>query len=300
MSFRTPSVLDHHDPLLKDAVRLLEALERASIPALESGEVAKSRRRLAQRVAGQLKRFMPPATPVLQRPTAPGVQGNSIQIANGHYFDYLRGHVERLDIESIAHALSHICRFTGHCIDFYSVAQHCVLMSYAVPPQHALWALMHEAGEPLCGDMNKPLKLLLDQFDRMEGTIERAVLRKFGLDPNAKPKTIKPADLAMLLTERRDLMPKKQAVRWDERGLACEWEPIPEAVTDEAWKGLEQIRPLPDMIAPMESKVAKQAFLDRYLELAFSPTVEQEGTLAWSRARRKRAQAANGFAQLVA
>lgn len=289
-------------PLLADAMKLLDVIE---LRGRTNGPVDASIMRAADALRGQvqrrMKRFAPSAA---RRPTdtpaasgAPGVRGSSIQIANGHYFDYLKTDVSKLDIESVAHALSHICRFTGHCTDFYSVAQHCVLMSYAVPAPHALWALMHEAGEPVCGDMNKPLKLLLDEFDRMEGVIERAVLRKFGLDPDAKPSTIKHFDLVLLLTERRDLMPKVRATRWNAYGIACEWEPIPEQETDFEWRGLSELRPLPQAIVPMDSKSAKNAFIARFIELAFNPQVEQEGTLAWS-ARHREGQPKTGHAPM--
>ncbi len=299
-----PGASPEADPLLVDVLKLLEAVDagRQNDEAIVRAAAA-----VREQTLTRMKSFLPSDALLRQfpflghtssrsAPSTPGVSGHSIQIANGHHFDYLKRDVDRIDIESVAHALSHICRFTGHCIDFYCVAQHCVLMSYLVPPQHALWALMHEAGEPLVGDMNKPLKLLLDQFDRMEGAIERAVLRKFGLDPDAKPITIKPADLVMLLTERRDLMPKVRAVAWDARGLACAWEPIPAEESDAPWAGLQGLQPMSQVIVPMDSRSAKQAFLNRYLELAFDPAVEQEGTLVWSRARRTRPAASPAIA----
>lgn len=206
----------------------------------------------------------------------PGVRGHTIQIANGWYFDYEHVSADKVDIETVAHSLSNLCRFTGHCREFYSVAQHCVLMShYAVPNEHALWALMHEAGEPWVGDMNKPLKTLLEEFDRVEGPVERATLQHFGLNPDAKPATIKPADYAMLATEQRDLMPKRRAVIWDAWGIAVAWEPIP--AEQQHWTLTHGIKPLERRIRPWVPEQAKAAFLQRYRELAFAPG--QEGML---------------------
>lgn len=215
--------------------------------------------------------------------TAVSVRDATIQTANGHYFDYATACADRVDIETVAHSLSNICRFTGHCREFYSVAQHCVLMSvYAVPPQHALWALMHEAGEPMCGDMNKPLKLLLPDYSRIEGKVQRAVLIQFGLDPDAVPSSIKPADHIMLATEQRDLMPKQKAIGWDEWGMANAWEPLP----PQHWTELAGIVPLARRIRPWTPQQAKAAFLQRWRDLAFGGEVEQEGTLIWSHTRR--------------
>ncbi|MBT9493887.1 MAG: hypothetical protein IV107_16430 [Paucibacter sp.] len=216
---------------------------------------------------------------LVKRPQVDGnvsVRGATIQTANGHYFDYLTSNAGYVDIETVAHALSNICRFTGHCVEFYSVAQHCVLMSYyAVPQQHAFWALMHEAGEPWVGDMNKPLKLLLPEYDRIESPAERATLIHFGLDPDAKPATIKPGDHVMLATEQRDLMPKKRATGWDGWGIANAWEPLP----TQHWTELAGIVPLERCIRPWTPAQAKSAFLQRYRELAFGAGGLQEGTL---------------------
>ena len=215
-------------------------------------------------------------------PTTASVHGATIHTANGHYFDYLSASADCVDIETVAHALSNTCRFTGHCVEFYSVAQHCVLMShYAVPPEHALWALMHEAGEPMVGDMNKPLKLLLPAYDRIENVVERSILSHFGLDPDARPSTIKPADHVLLATEQRDLMPKRRAVAWDAFGMACQWEPLP----PQHWTILQGITPLERRIRPWVPAQAKAAFLQRYRDAAFGGCGVQEGTLIHSLAR---------------
>ena len=52
-----------------------------------------------------------------------------IQTLSGKKFDYLNSTTDDVEIEDIATALSHICRFSGHLPEFYSVAQHSVLCS---------------------------------------------------------------------------------------------------------------------------------------------------------------------------
>lgn len=168
-----------------------------------------------------------------------------ILMSNGEYFKFLDPSNSNFDIETIAHSLSHICRFTGHTRVFYSVAQHCVITSHIVSAEHQLAALLHDAAEAFLGDVSKPLKGLLPDYAILEKNIERAVFAWFGL-PETLDKSIKHADLVMLLTEARDLMPEHDNASWALR---------------------MGVVPLRETIVPWTSEQAKTNFLQRYREL---------------------------------
>lgn len=172
-------------------------------------------------------------------------QSPDILTSTGEYFKFLDPWNSPFDIETVAHALSHICRFTGHTRVFYSVAQHSVLVSYLVPAEHQLAALLHDAAEAFIGDVSKPLKRLLPDYEALEKKIEPAVFARFGL-PETLDKSIKHADLVMLLTEARDLMPEHNNASWAAR---------------------MGITPLEGTIEPWSSERAKAEFLQRFMEL---------------------------------
>jgi len=172
--------------------------------------------------------------------------GTSILTSTGEYFDYLAPWKYHFTIENIAHALSHACRFAGQCSDFYSVAQHSVLVSRIVPPEHALAGLLHDAAEAFCGDVPKPLKAMLPDYQQIYYRVEVATLHAFGLPPDL-PAEVKQADMTLLATERRDLMP-----------------PTPDDF--DGW--LPGIEPLAGRIFPMIPSVAEAWFLMRYREIA--------------------------------
>lgn len=127
-----------------------------------------------------------------------------IQTLSGKKFNYLTATVDDIDIEDIATALSHICRFAGHLPEFYSVAQHSVLVSQLVPPEFAFEALMHDAAEAYCQDIPAPLKALLPDYRRIETYVDELIRFKFDIQQE-HAEVVKYADLIMLATERRDL-----------------------------------------------------------------------------------------------
>jgi len=129
-----------------------------------------------------------------------------------------------IDQADIAHALSLLCRYGGHIDRFYSVAEHCVLMSQAVPAQHALAALLHDATEAYVVDVPRPLKRQLAGYREIEAAVWSAICLRFHLAGDL-PAEVKDADNRILLTERDVLMPRHDV--WGVDGL----EPLEVTIT---------------------------------------------------------------------
>jgi hypothetical protein len=167
-----------------------------------------------------------------------------ILTASGKRFDYADPQPQQIDILDIAQALAHECRYAGHARRFYSVAQHSVLVSQIVPREHALEALLHDAHEAYCKDIPRPLKALLPDYRAVEDRIDGVIRAHFGL-PAKLSEAVVTADLVLLATERRDLMPHD----------------------DTPWPILDGIAPLPRRMNTVHPERAQAMFIRRWVEL---------------------------------
>ncbi len=140
-------------------------------------------------------------------------RGDWIQTAGGRQFWPMDPRPDEVFIDDIAHALSMLCRFGGHCLRFYSVAEHCVLMARAATDRHtALWALLHDASEAYLVDVPRPLKPFLIGYDEAEAKIMRAVEYRFKLHLGL-PDIVKRMDHAILMDEQLQNM-APAPVKW--------------------------------------------------------------------------------------
>jgi len=181
--------------------------------------------------------------------------GDYITTFTGKSFYLLDPRPKDICIEDIAHALSNLCRFTGHCKSFYSVAQHSVLVSYDVPHPFQIDGLLHDATEAYTNDVSSPLKrniFLLDgrPFSKLEDSIEEVIYKALNidrLDPSFHI-MIKNSDLRAFCTEYRDLI----GVPREGGGT--------EKLTRDYGTFVEKIEPL-------SPKEAETLFLNRFKEL---------------------------------
>lgn len=157
-----------------------------------------------------------------------------IRTSTGRQFHLLEPWRNDPNIGEIAHALSHLCRFTGHTDRFYSVAQHSVHVSHLVPPALAMHGLLHDAAEAYLGDVASPLKALLPQYRELEAHIQGWICRAYGLSQDM-PEEVKAADQQMLVQEMHDLFPRQVATGEAPHALPWPIEPWTPAQAREAF-----------------------------------------------------------------
>ena len=111
-----------------------------------------------------------------------------------------------VNILDIAQALSMTCRYGGHCRDFYSVAEHSLLVhliGVTGNPKNNLALLLHDAAEAYVGDLVTPLKRVL-RAKNLEDDWLRAIEQKL--------------DLGTLLSEPSSLVKARRPPRPVRRG----------------------------------------------------------------------------------
>ncbi len=122
------------------------------------------------------------------------------------------------DIKEIAHALSLICRFNGHTIRHYSVAEHSLLVASEIERcghsvEAQLAGLLHDVAEAYIGDFVSPLKYQMSiggvSVEWFEKDLRTRILSSLGLKDFFSDRSyadiVDMADVALLQAELRDL-----------------------------------------------------------------------------------------------
>lgn len=171
---------------------------------------------------------------------------------------------DSININDIAQSLAKLCRFAGHCLRPYSVAEHSLLVCEILERDHGmrdpsalLAGLMHDAHKAYTGDLTSPMKQVVGTAWRaVEWSVQAEVHRRFGLlTPSmVYAAVLHRADLQALATERRDMMPE-HTKPW----------PTLHGINPVEWVDLDG----PERIAMTWQDWAHR-FLDRFEELAYA------------------------------
>lgn len=150
-------------------------------------------------------------------PATPVDTATSIKLLSGAYLDLANPDCSVITPIDVAAGLRQ-ARFSAQTGQFYTIAQHSVLVLQLVEPlakrlggkrgaQLRRCALMHDAAEAFIHDITRPLKILLPDYRRVEAVMERGLERQFGFEwTGARRDQVKRADIEALAIEQRDLM----------------------------------------------------------------------------------------------
>jgi hypothetical protein len=155
-----------------------------------------------------------------------------VETFSGSYVNVNRPDPDTIRLPDIAHALSNICRYGGHCRHFYSVAQHAIFCAervkregYGIKKQLA--ALHHDDAEAFLGDIPRPLKPLLGAaYKRLTDRMDAAILTALDLPlvpEDLHEARVKAADNDALFIEAKHLLPSQGKHWWDGAQGAAMW-----------------------------------------------------------------------------
>jgi hypothetical protein len=147
-------------------------------------------------------------------------------------------------VNDIANGLSKECRYARQSDEFFSVAQHSVLLSYIVEAKDALVTLFHDAAEAYLGDQAKPFKDELPDYQKLENRLLSHIFDKLGLVLPI-PAYVKALDKRIMINETRAIFTTST------HPIALRTNPIPDLIINRAWGHRE----------------AKHRFLHRFNEL---------------------------------
>lgn len=159
------------------------------------------------------------------------------------------------NVSAIAHALGQTARYRGNADEFYSVAEHSVLVSLLmqeITGGNPREGLFHDATEAVLPDVSAPFKQLFPDLRSVDNRFDSNLRHHFGLPPKKTQECIK-ADWLALFIESAQILPERGTDFEDPYNIR------PEALRlreKEGW-----------MIACLDWRSAKALFMQRYRQL---------------------------------
>lgn len=146
-----------------------------------------------------------------------GVVKTTIETFSGLFFDYANPRAEDVHIEDIAQGLAYSSRFNGQIVDFYSIAEHALIVRDLVRAwghqELAYAALHHDSAEAYLCDIPKPLKPFLgSQYGVLTDAVDAVIGEALGIDHTLfHHPIVKEADRLALRIEAHALKPSRGA-----------------------------------------------------------------------------------------
>lgn len=111
----------------------------------------------------------------------------------------------------MAHSMAQTARYRGHADQFYSVAEHSVLVAglmREVVGGDPREGILHDAAESVLPDVSAPFKQLLPDLRREEKLLDADIRRHFGLCAH-KSRECAAADWLALFIEAAQIIPER-------------------------------------------------------------------------------------------
>jgi hypothetical protein len=189
-----------------------------------------------------------------------------VETYSGIFVDTRHPDPATINLEDIAHALSHTCRYGGHCKRFYSVAEHAVLVSRRMEEldssnRRQRAGLHHDDAEAYLGDIPRPMKPLLGSpYKTLTARMDQAIVDslRLGLSVGSfHAPEVKAADNWALFVEARFLLPSK-GINWTDH--LKNWQ-----IDEELWEESQQTPSY--WRSGLSPQKARDEFLARHAEL---------------------------------
>jgi uncharacterized protein len=104
---------------------------------------------------------------------------SAILINTGRLVDPFNLDDHRFSAEELLKPLAKLCRYSGQCNRFYSVAEHTVHLINAVPQHLKRAVALHDLNEGLTNDLPRPFKQRLPDYVQFEKLVQYRIFQQF-------------------------------------------------------------------------------------------------------------------------